>query len=259
MGLICWIVLLLFFFCIAWLVLPQIIIYRPSAYPEPLVLEKGVEAIRYTTPQGRQMSFCLPATKEARHHWMLFSGNNSRALEWLDVLRDIPRTHTTFVLYEYPGFGKCKGAPSPESIAESSLALASRFPSVVSWNVVGFSLGGATALQFVAQQRTAKAIIISTFTSIRDMAQRLVGALAQFPIAHNFNNRQSLRKILKEKRADQIHLLHGDQDCVVPVCMGRALRDEFFDIVTYHEIRGAGHNDMLSRCHPQLMRLMAVE
>lgn len=243
-----WVLLsLLVLLCIIWATIPPKLIYRPTTYPKSLVLKTGVHAIEYETSEGKQVSFHLPATEHAKETWMLFSGNGSLALQWMDFL--VPQKHKSFVLFEYPGFGKCEGTPSPESILESAKALREQFPADPMWNVMGFSLGGATALAFAAQEGVAKAVIISTFTSIREMIRRVVGQyLSWLPMSHNFDNRANLRKIRNEKKVSEMHLLHGDLDQVIPVNMGHELHNEFYDILHYHEIPGAGHTDMLSKC-----------
>ena len=249
------ILVIIIVFCIACFVVPPMILYQPSRYPKPLVLEKDITCIEYKTSAGTQCSFLL-AAPNATETWMLFCGNAHLALEWTQVLRHealaFLRKKATFVMFEYPGYGRCEGTPSPASIQESACVLKEKVSPEAPVTVVGFSLGGATALAFAAEYGASQAIIISTFTSIREMARRFVGPLCALPVRHNFDNRESLRRIRASENVDAIHLLHGDCDKVVPVTMGRELYDEFFDIVEYHEIPEATHRNICQKGIPTL-------
>ncbi len=254
------ILVLFILFCVAWRVVPPMILYQPTAYKQPLILEKGIKCIEYETSAGAQCSFRLDALEDATETWMLFCGNSQVALEWTKVLRHealaFVRKKTTFVLFEYPGYGRCEGTPSGPAIQESAVALKEKVSPHVPVHILGFSLGGATALAFATECGAASAIIVSTFTSIRDIVRRFVGPLSLLPVPHNFDNRESLRKVRAAQNVGPIHLVHGDQDEVVPVTMGRELRDEFYDIVEYHEIPGAGHRDIFEKCVLNLRDLL---
>ena len=237
------VILLLVLLC----VMPSKIIYRPSRYPSPLFLEKNVKRVPYQTDQGAQVAYYVQSGDPQDHVWLLFSGNGSLALRWIPFIRSAPGA---FLLFDYPGYGECKGTCSPEAIqdsAERACAALEKQTGPTHWNVLGHSLGAAAALAFAAEHPTDKVIAIAPFTSIRELARRFIGPLCYFPHRHHFDNRRRLSEIRKKSHVPEVHIFHGTRDSLVPVAMGRQLYDEFYDIVQYHEISGADHNDILKR------------
>ena len=243
--------ILLWLFC----VIPPKIIYRPSRYPSPLFLEPGVKRVPYQTDQGPQTAFYVQSGDPQDHVWLLFSGNASLALHWMSLVRKLPGA---FLLFDYPGYGECKGTCSPEAIqdaAKAACAALEEQTGPIHWNVLGHSLGAAAALAFAAEHPVDKVVAIAPFTSIREMARRFVGPLCYFPHRHHFDNRQRLGEIRKKSHVPEVHIFHGSRDPLIPVAMGRQLYNEFYEVVTYHEVRGADHNDILNRI--SLKRIMS--
>src|SRR4029453_13916521 len=88
------------------------LIYHPRPYA-PVVLAAlppHLVEIAYDTAQGPQVAFYLPPYHRPKHPpealWVLFHGNGSLALEWLENLHLDLKTHTGFLLIDYPGYGK---------------------------------------------------------------------------------------------------------------------------------------------------------
>ena len=250
-----WVVIVIILLLVLLCVIPAKIIYRPSRYSSPLILEKDVKRVPYQTDQGSQTAYYVQNGDPQDHVWVLFSGNGSLALHWMSLVRKLPGA---FLLFDYPGYGECKGTCSPEAIqdaAKRACAALEEQTGPVQWNVLGHSLGAAAALAFAAEHPVDKVVAIAPFTSIRDMARRFVGPLCHFPHRHHFDNRQRLSEIRKKPDVPEVHIFHGSRDSLVPVTMGRQLYDEFYDMVTYHEVPGANHNDVLDRI--SLKRIMS--
>ena len=247
------------------------LIYHPRPYT-PVVLATlppHLAEIAYDTAQGAQVAFYLPPHDSPTHApealWVLFHGNGSLALEWLGHLPRGLKTQTGFLLIDYPGYGKCTGRSSRDAIITSFEAalqtLQQRYPAVRptverSLNVLGYSLGAATALEFATRHATQHIVLLAPFTSIHDIASRMVVWPITALLRERFDNFQTLTTLAQRPVPPAVSIIHGAADEVVPVAMGRALAQSFPAMITYHELPGVTHS-ILERAAPLLAQAMA--
>jgi fermentation-respiration switch protein FrsA (DUF1100 family) len=129
----------------------------------------------------------------------------------------------TVLLFDYRGYGKSEGTPSEEGILKDARAARrwlARRAGIAEKDVVllGYSLGGAVAVDLAASDGARALILESTFTSLPEVAANhapaSVGSLMT-------NRLDSLAKI------GQYHgpllQMHGDADTVVPFALGQKL------------------------------------
>lgn len=227
--------------------IPAKMIYHPSRYPSPLILESNVQCIPYDTDQGTQMAYYIKSRspREESHVWLLFSGNAALALQSMPLIRTVA---DAFLLFDYPGYGECKGTCSPKAIQKSAKKACAALEAQIGkrqWNVIGHSLGAAAAFAFAAECPVDIVIAIAPFTTMLEMARLFVGPLCYFPHRHHFDNQQRLREIRKKAEIPDVYIMHGTADQVVPISMSRQLYDEFYDIIKYHEVPNADHTNIL--------------
>lgn len=228
-------------------------IYHPRSYGASYAKNLGGETeLRYVTSQGRQVSFYVPPRQGGppRKLWVLFAGNASLALDWRDFLMRANDPVDGFLLVEYPGYGGCEGEPSPASILESSqaalVALKERlgvFPQELS--VLGHSLGAAAALQFAAKHPVRQIVLAAPFTSLHDMARRVVGLPFAYLLKHDFDNRAQLEVIARQPLLPQVTIFHGLEDSLIPPSMGKELSDLHPAFVVFHPVPGGRHESIL--------------
>lgn len=233
------------------------LIYHPREYTSSYqpYLDK-VQPLVYSTSQGRQTAYLWPPstamTTPTSRLWLLFGGNATLALDWFVILEELARPGEQFLLIDYPSYGPCEGKPNPASILESSQAAYNKALEVGKLNqgslilgTLGHSLGAAAAAQFAAQQPAKALIMLSPFTSILDMACRMVGKPLCYLVKHRFDNVARLDEILSAPHPPQVVLMHGNLDYVVPVQMSREMAERFGPQVTYHELDDVDHADII--------------
>ena len=125
------------------------------------------------------------------------------------------------LLVEYPGYGRSQGSPSQASIAE---ALTAGYDALVARDEVdadrvilfGRSLGGGGVCALAARRPAAALILVSTFTSVREMANRYLApqALVRDP----FDN-----LTVVEGFDGPVLVVHGLDDGLIPVAHGERL------------------------------------
>ncbi|CAN5485486.1 hypothetical protein BH09SUM1_BH09SUM1_23310 [soil metagenome] len=233
------------------------VIYFPRAYDVALAgLGKQFVPLTFRTKQGAQTAFYIPPAEGERPDrlWVLFNGNGSQALDWEDFVQRFPDPHAGFLLYDYPGYGYCEGTPSPGSVKEGSdgalAALGEKLNVGVAeleshMGVVGHSIGAGFGLEFAARHPVERVVIISPFTSLDDMARRKVGWLFSWVLMTHLDNRARLNELAARSHAPRVLLIHGTNDQIVPVAMGRELAAAHPDMITFVEVPKGDHSGIV--------------
>lgn len=195
--------------------------------------------------------------------WLAFGGNGDLALRYDPVLSQSATAEQAFLMVEYPGYGARAGEPSPEALlaeTERTLAVLANHLGTTTANldariaVLGYSLGSAAALQYAAQHRVSRIVLLSPFTSMLDMARRMVGSPLCYLLSHRYDNVAALAAV-QRAGLPPITILHGADDDLIPPAMGRALAATApgcrFELVP-----GAQHGDMLDVAEVRLRELL---
>ena len=229
-------------------------------------LPPGLLALRDPVDSSSIVGFYRPPSTGGvpRKLWLTFGGNGDQALNWDAVVVPSVTSDVGFLLVEYPGYGARAGKPSPESLlagTEATVqALAARLGTSAATleartSVLGFSIGSAVALQYAARHPVQRIILFAPFTSMLDMARRVVGTPLCYLLAHRYDNLAELRTIQAHGQPP-LSILHGAQDSLIPHAMGEALAaaapGSHFELVP-----GADHGDVIDVAAPRLRGLLA--
>lgn len=199
-----------------------------------------------------------------RNLWLAFGGNGDLALRWDPLLAPSVTTDVGFLLVEYPGYGARAGSPSPETLltgTEATLrALARHLGSSARElearsSVLGVSIGSAAALQYAGRHPVQRIILFAPFTTMLDMARRVVGSPLCYLLRHRYDNFAALRAIQAHGQPP-LSILHGARDSFIPHAMGEALAaaapGSHFELVP-----NADHGDVVALAEARLRELLA--
>jgi uncharacterized protein len=202
-----------------------------------LVAEDGVVTQAWWVPyQG-------PPEQRLGVSVVTFHGNAGTMADRLEHTRLLHDLGVSVLTAEYRGYGDSEGKPGEEGMAaDARAALAElrvraepRGDKVV---IHGRSLGGAVAIRLAADRSADGLVVESTFTNLKEMAGRSGIPLATHLVAYDFD---SLSKV----RALDLPLLivHGEADELIPVSMGRSLREAAAGPAELFTVPGGTHND----------------
>ncbi len=246
------------------------LVFFPRKYGVELAeLEKHYHRLEYETERnGRQFSYYAGLEETIPEKlWILTGGNGSLALDWNMVVELALKLNPKhgYLLVEYPGYGDCEGKPSRVGIQENMegavyvlAAFLKTDANTVKSNssFLGHSLGCAVALEATSEWGREEVIVVSPFTSMRDMAGLTVGGPLISLVRHQWDNQAAIKAISKRDKGN-VTIFHGIADRVIPVTMSEELAAPFPESVTLIRKKGLGHNDIVYVLRDELARRMA--
>jgi pimeloyl-ACP methyl ester carboxylesterase len=241
------------------------LIYYPKPYGHAELEDAGTRGgrrIEATTSQGRQTAFYLPSRKAPSQPpeflWLVFGGNGSLALDYFPEAA-FWDARFGYLFVDYPGYGLCEGSPNPARIEESIVALTGKLQGELHWDdaefrartgVIGHSLGCAAGLIAADRLQLRRAVLCAPFTTMTDMAKRVLGWPLCYINRHRFDNIARLTAILP--RGAQVRIFHGHDDSAIPVSMSRKLAAMFPQNVRFTEVPDCGHNEVVVIAGPDI-------
>jgi fermentation-respiration switch protein FrsA (DUF1100 family) len=156
--------------------------------------------------------------------------------------------------YDYRGYGKSDGKPTEAGVQLDAEAawddLASRGVAARRIACFGESLGGAVSIALATRRECAAVIVISTFTSLRDVAREHYGVLASLA-GRQFDSASRVATI-----GVPILIAHGDHDEIVPYALGERLFSLAAEPKRFVPVTGKQHNDVFDS--PPLLDAIAA-
>lgn len=204
----------------------QVIPSAPPVFQATDAVDLGM-----TTAAGKVEAWLLPPRASANEPLSPLSppyplviiahGNAELIDQWIDAVAPLRRDGVAVLLVEYPGYGRSAGEPSQDALVAvytQAYDAAVAHPAIDGARVLlfGRSVGGGVIAQLAARRPSAGMILMSTFTSVKDVAsqQALPGRLARDP----FDTLAVVRTY-----GQPLLILHGQQDTVIPFAHGQRL------------------------------------
>jgi len=174
------------------------------------------------------------------------AGNLGDRVGLLELLHD--ELDIGIFAIDYRGYGRSEGKPSETGLyadAQAALDAAQNYSGAGSEEIVifGQSLGAAVAVELASRHSLRGVVLEAAFTSIRDMARHHYSFLPVGPLLRtSFDSESRIAKI-----ATPLLMIHGQDDDIVPLDMGRKLFAAAKEPKEFSEVEGAGHNDVYLR------------
>lgn len=251
-GLIVYLVLLLVLSALqAKLIFPGAV---TQGQPEAIVRESpGTELAKVDTAEGQiALLFVdahIPAPADSAGTTptiLFFYGNGMCLADCMPIADDLRRRGNNVILVDYPGYGMSGGEPSETGVYTAAatvyeFAIHRRNIDPRTIVPIGLSLGTAAAVDIASKKPVAGVVLLSPFTSMTDMARRI---MPLFPtsliLKHRFENESKLREM-----SVPLFIAHGSQDTIIPVEMSDRLAVAGGGNVRVNLRLQADHNDLL--------------
>jgi fermentation-respiration switch protein FrsA (DUF1100 family) len=226
-------------------------IYRPDDAPAAPPAWTGAvpQAVSARTADGLLIGGYYWAPEGQPRDILIFfhgnGGNRERAALMAQPLR---RPGTGLLIASYRGYGGNHGSPSEAGLradADGFLALARRLHPGSRIYLLGWSLGGAVALDLAAREEVGGVVTLGAFTRLRDVAPSIARGL----LPDQFDNLAAITRV-----SEPIYLFHGTSDQVVPYASAARLKAASGNRATVVSISGAGHEVDFSRIAPHVWR-----
>ena len=210
---------------------------RHVAPPPPGVVERWL-----TTADGVRLHAWHAVAPEGAPTLVWSHGNAGNIAGRAPVLQALAAHGLGVLAYDYRGYGKSTGTPSEAGIYRDVEAA---YDSVARPGVrlvaFGESLGGAVSIHLVTVRPCAALVVVSTFTTMRDVARSHYG-VAGLLAGRAFDSLARVRDVHVP-----ILVAHGDADEVVPYTLGEALFAAAAEPKRFLRLPGAHHNDVFEQ------------
>ena len=134
------------------------------------------------------------------------------------------KTLMNVIMVEYPGYSIYKGEPNADTILENSLIVYDFIKSKFNLNdkniyIFGRSIGSSPAIYLASKRKPNALFVISSFTSIRAVADNLVGPL-KYLLKERFISKEYIKSV-----TCPILFIHGQSDPLIPFKETVSLKD----------------------------------
>lgn len=211
--------------------------------PEEAGLD-GVEEVEISATDGTMLVAWQASAKEGKPTILYFHGNGANAANRAPRIAAIGRDGYGVFYLNNRGYGGSGGRPTEENNVADAIAaydyLVERGISPEQIVVYGESLGSGQAIRLAATRRVAAIVLESPLTSTVEVAQTTYFWLPlRLLITDQYNNERNIRSVTAP-----VVVLHGEQDRVIPVEMGRRVYQAANEPKKIESFPNGGHVDL---------------
>ncbi len=239
----------LIFWTVVIVVFEEKFIFFPSVYPDG-VYEAEQRALNpedhfFSTADGVRLHAWFLRSPSPIGTMVHFHGNAGNLSHRGEILRRLRAVGFHVFIFDYRGYGKSQGSPDEAGVYADGLAAVQYVTTLEGVDSTrlfyfGSSLGGAIAVDAATHVPPAAMILESTFSSAFDVAAHAYPFLpARFFLRSQFDSETKIRTLRMP-----LLFLHGTQDSIIPIELGRKLFEAAHTPKRFEEVQGAGHNDM---------------
>lgn len=207
------------------------------------------ELLELKTPEGERVMALFAAAKHeipfSQPTIIFFYGNGMCLADCIGAFREFQNRGFNIIMADYLGYGMSGGEAGEQGVYASANAC---------WDYleqsgrvdpkkivpVGWSLGGAAAIDLATRKPVAGVVTLSTFTSMHEMSRIVMPILPTGKLLkHHFRNDEKIATIHVPKL-----IIHGANDSIVPASMAAKLEAAAHLPVIRIIIENADHNDL---------------
>jgi fermentation-respiration switch protein FrsA (DUF1100 family) len=234
------------FVLVAWLAQARLVYFPDPARIDPRQVGlASVEERWLTAPDGTRVIAWYAPARAGLPTLLYFHGNGGSLANRAGIIGRFMREGIGVYMMSYRGYSGSGGRPSEAAnVADARLAYANlRAGGVAARDVVlyGESLGTGIAARLAAELPAGGLVLEAPYTSIVDIG---AGQFPFLPVRLLMTERYETISLIGKVRMPLL-VVHGEDDRVIPVGMGRTIHAAALNAMprSLVTLPGAGHND----------------
>ncbi|MBT6434533.1 MAG: alpha/beta hydrolase [Deltaproteobacteria bacterium] len=226
------------------------LIFYPSLYPEGNWETQGrgscaAEDVFFEAEDGVTTHGWFLKNESSDKVLVYYHGNAGSIADRFEWGCQLTQAGVSVLMVEYRGYGKSSGKPSEKGFYRDIEAVWQWLTGAAGFSshdivLYGKSLGGAVATELALRHEPGALVLQSTFTSIPDMAQKLIPGVPKFLVPTKMDSLKKLPSI-----RCPVMVVHSQQDEIVPFSMGQSLARSATNLHAFAHYTGYGHNDLV--------------
>ncbi len=187
----------------------------------------------------------LPADN-ARQVVLFFHGNGGNISHRGSSLKIFHKLGLSVLIIDYRGYGLSKGETTEQGLYRDAMAAWQYLRNQRSYAdkdiiVFGRSMGGAVATQLASQVQPGALIIESTFSSVKDMAGRILPLVYKLIyLRYDFNTEVRIKQVRVP-----VLVMHSPDDDIIPFQFGKKVFTAANTPKEFYELQGSHNNGFL--------------
>jgi|AGTN01.2.fsa_nt_gi Putative lysophospholipase. len=260
--------LTVFFLVCLWVAFQPKMVYwlcefRPQKFPGgtyDLNTVSGTTAkdVFFKTPDGKQLHGWYFNVPDAPRTLLVHHGQGGNITSYIQAISVFVKSGCSVLVYDYEGFGRSEGTPSNPGVVkdgEAAYDYARKELGLTPNEIIhcGISLGTGVACQVATTRKSAAVVLLSPYTSLKNLAKELWPMLDYYPSAMFPPDLKTTEFVAKNKTVPLI-IVHGAKDTMIPVHHS----DELFAMANspkhYLRYENGGHCDLPVRDAESLVK-----
>lgn len=207
----------------------------------------AAEEVRFESADGTRLHGWFFPRHNRGSPILFFHGNGENvALTGREMSDLSDRLDAPILVFDYRGYGQSEGSPHEQGVVADGIAAVEwlcqrtgKSPDQLVY--LGRSLGGGVAVQVAGQMPPRALILVSTFSSLVDVAARVFPWL---PVRWLMRNRYESARVISRCPVPLLQI-HGVDDTIVPLELGERLHAASgAEHKKFLSAAGLGHNDL---------------
>lgn len=220
---------------------------HPGNQVDPHLVDSTIQEVFFDSSDRVKLQAFFVSRPDSNRVVLFLHGNAGNASHRLEDAVHLANLGTNVFLLSYRGYGKSEGSPSEQGVYTDGRSALNFIQSELGFRVdrtiiLGRSLGSAVAIEIAQDLSVAGLVLVSSFSSGRDFARTQGLSWIAWLTGEPFH---SIKKI--SRVTAPVLFIHGEQDDIVPLDLGRKLFEQCRSPKTWEPLPGAGHNDLIQR------------
>lgn len=227
-------------------------IYKPDPMTTaPIWAAEAPRQVSTRTSDGLDLNgYYWPPETGSGDIIVFFHGNGGNRNTAARVAEPLRRNGKGLLVASYRGYGDNPGRPTEAGLfadGAAFIALARRLQPGARLFLVGWSMGGAVALELAGREKVDGVVTIGAFSRLADVAP----GIARGFLPDRFDNLAAIKRVQAP-----IFLFHGTADGIVPFAHAGRLREASGNRATLVTLNGFGHHFDFASIAPHVWRAL---